>query len=147
MPARVREDLDALARRDLTSLEASEPGETYVFKHSMVQEVAYESLPFAMRAKLHEQLAEWLEERGEASVDLLARVSILDGARTRKKQREYFRKAGDAAAGRYANEAAADYYARLEGLVTRDEQADILFKLGTARAHISKWDDAEEDLP
>ena len=141
VPAVVRGDLEVLSQRDLMLLEASEPDATYVFKHSLVQEVAYESLPFAMRAKLHEQLAEWLEERGEASVDLLA--FHYGRSKNAEKQREYFRKAGDAAAARYANEAAGEYYERLAEIVEGTTQVETLLKLGGAKANAARWDDAE----
>jgi DNA-binding SARP family transcriptional activator len=38
----------------------------YVFKHALTREVAYGSLPFARRARLHAGFAEWLERTGRA---------------------------------------------------------------------------------
>ena len=50
-----------LSRLELTLLEG-EPDLTYLFKHIVTQEVAYESLTYAMRAMLHNQIGEYLEE-------------------------------------------------------------------------------------
>ena len=57
--------LDGLARRQLIRPGAGElPGEAgYRFVHILVRDVAYELLPKAARAELHERYAAWLEER------------------------------------------------------------------------------------
>jgi class 3 adenylate cyclase/tetratricopeptide (TPR) repeat protein len=74
-PAEVRADLDALDRLGLTPLDAPEPEPAYLFKHSLMQEVAYGSMTFAARCVFHEHLAGWLETTLPADalpVDLLA---------------------------------------------------------------------------
>jgi tetratricopeptide (TPR) repeat protein len=121
---RVRANLEALARLDLTPIETYEPELRCLFKHVMIQEVAYESLPFALRAQLHERLACWLEERTTAdpALDLLAFHYGRSG--NLPKQREYFRRAGEAAAARYANAAAVDYYERLLALLDVAEHVE-----------------------
>jgi class 3 adenylate cyclase/tetratricopeptide (TPR) repeat protein len=53
--------LDDLANLDLTPLEAPEPELTYIFKHIITQEVAYETLLFAQRRQLHRTVAGWYE--------------------------------------------------------------------------------------
>jgi predicted ATPase len=60
-PTRVKNDLDQLARMDITPLDSPEPELTYLFKHIVTHEVTYESLPFGTRARLHDQLAAYLE--------------------------------------------------------------------------------------
>jgi tetratricopeptide (TPR) repeat protein len=108
----------------------------------MIQEVAYDSLPFATREVLHEQLARWLEGQGDAAVDLLA--FHYGRSKNREKQREWFRKAGDAAAARYANEAAAEYYGRLVDVVEPQDRPEVLLSLGVALEQVSRWDDARK---
>ena len=75
-PERVRSDLDALSAHELTQVDTPEPDLAYLFKHIVTQEVAYESLPYATRATLHEQLASYIERMYGGSerqyVDLLA---------------------------------------------------------------------------
>jgi DNA-binding SARP family transcriptional activator len=59
----VEEHLEALVRRDLIgphhSLHAAEDG--FEFRHVLLREVAYDSVPKRLRAELHEQFALWLE--------------------------------------------------------------------------------------
>jgi class 3 adenylate cyclase/tetratricopeptide (TPR) repeat protein len=62
-------DLRRLEERDFVRRRAGStfPGEReYVFKHALVREVAYESVPRAARARLHAAFAHWLERRGES---------------------------------------------------------------------------------
>src|SRR5262249_36757942 len=126
---RVHADLEELARLNLATRAASEPEPRYLFKHVLIQEIAYESLPFAFRTQLHDQLAHWLEQHAdaEASLDLLA--FHFGRSANPAKQREYYRRAGDAAAARFANTTAVDYYERLLTLLATDEQSDVLVSL------------------
>jgi class 3 adenylate cyclase len=56
------EDRDFVRRRPGSSM----AGETeYAFKHALTREVAYAGIPKARRARLHAELAEWLERLGE----------------------------------------------------------------------------------
>ena len=57
--------LDSLTRRQLVAPEPTtfEGGTGYAFSHIMVRDAAYESITKDDRAKLHERLADWLEER------------------------------------------------------------------------------------
>src|SRR5678815_3105399 len=58
----VKVDLDKLESMDITPLD-SETELAYLFKHIVTHEVTYESLPFGLRAQLHEQLARYLERQ------------------------------------------------------------------------------------
>ncbi len=142
-PERVRQDLDALARLDVTPLDTPEPDLSYLFKHATIQEVAYASMPHAMLAQLHEQLAQWLESRldGEAALDLL--VYHYGRSTNIAKQREYLQKAAEAAAHRYANAPAIQHYERLLTLLEPSEQGPVLIALGKLSVLISEWDAAE----
>ena len=44
--------------------------DAFRFSHLLVRDAAYESIPKATRAKLHERFAVWLEERGTDLVEL-----------------------------------------------------------------------------
>src|SRR5439155_26437093 len=72
--AEVEEHLDALVQGDLIrparSLLAGEEG--FEFRHVLLREVAYDSLPKRLRAELHERFAVWLER------SLASRVAELD---------------------------------------------------------------------
>ncbi len=53
--------LDDLSHREFTPLDVPEPELTYVFKHIITQEVAYETLLFAQRRQLHRSVGQWFE--------------------------------------------------------------------------------------
>jgi len=139
----VESDLEQLARLDITALDTPEPELAYLFKHIVTHEVTYESLPFATRAQLHEQLARFLEVIG-APVDAVAHHygQSHNGA----KQQEYWLKAGDAAYQAFANEAALDYYGRLSPLSDPREQADLNLKLAGAYYALGRLSKAREQL-
>ncbi len=140
---RVLRDLEQLARLDITPLNTPDPELTYLFKHATTQEVAYASLPFGLRAQLHGQLAAWLERRTihNPPLDLLAyHYGLSDN---RAKQREYFQKAGDEAAARYANQTALNYYERLMELLPPHKRLANHIAIGKIYEHTNAWEAAE----
>ena len=70
--AQVTPRLAALVRRQLIRPDraqfAREDG--FRFRHLLIRDAAYEALPKATRAELHERFAAWLEQRGEELVEL-----------------------------------------------------------------------------
>jgi tetratricopeptide (TPR) repeat protein len=142
--ARVLADLDTLHGLDLTPLDSPTPELTYLFKHILTQEVAYGSLTYALRARLHTQLAAFLEvavESSRAPVDLIAyHYGRGDNTAT---QREYYRKAGAAAQAVFANDAAIDYYERLLPLLDPPERGAAALELGGVLELVGRWDAAE----
>jgi adenylate cyclase len=114
----VRGQLEQLRVADLVALEREEDL-SYLFKHVVTQEVAYESMPFALRSVLHRRLAGYLEtsepEAVERNLDLLAH-HYWRGDDDAKK-RDYLARAGAAAQASYANAAAIDYLGRLISLL------------------------------
>ena len=61
--AALGEDLQRLLDSGLAWPTSSADGETYAFKHALVQEAAYKSLLRTMRQAFHERIARVLEER------------------------------------------------------------------------------------
>jgi tetratricopeptide (TPR) repeat protein len=139
-------DLQNLNRLDLTPLDQIEPEKQYLFKQIVTRKVAYESLPYATRGLLHEQLGGFIEstsaENIEQYVDLLA--YHYDLSRNEDKRREYLHKAGDTAQAAYANAPAIDYYRRLLPLLSGDERVEILLKLGEVLELVGDWGEASE---
>jgi adenylate cyclase len=140
----VKTALDKLDLLDITPLD-SEPELAYLFKHIVTHEVTYESLPFATRAKLHEQLAVYLENIG-VHVEMIAQH--YGRSNNQGKQREYWLKAGDAAREAFDNEAALQYYERLLSLINEPreqgslhlKQAEVYYgrgQLAEAREHLT----------
>jgi tetratricopeptide (TPR) repeat protein len=141
----VKEQLAALGLVDLVSIDA-EVDQTYLFKHAVTQEVAYESMPFAFRSMLHERVGGFIESTDSDGIarnlDLLAHHYW--HSENLPKKREYLGRAGVAAQAEYSNAAAIEYYERLVPLVEDGVRADVLLKLGKVLELIGNWHRAEE---
>ena len=64
VPSTVERDLSALVRRDLISPDLSSfvVDEAFRFRHILIRDAAYRSLPKERRAGLHQRFAEWVEQ-------------------------------------------------------------------------------------
>jgi len=146
----VKAALDALDKLEITPLDTPEPELAYLFKHIVTHEVTYESLPFATRARLHEQLAQYLESIVEATHEspLLDTITFhYLRSENKEKQIEYLRKAGGTSQKNYANDAALEYYGQLLPLLMDDkEKIQTHLKRGEVLGLIGKYDDAKSDF-
>jgi len=135
-------NLAQLSEADLMTPEPErEPA--YLFNHIVTQQVAYESLPFATRSRLHERAGRYLEDSDEQlNLPLLAHHFGLSDAADKK--REYLRRAGEAAQAEFANAAAIDYYQRLVPLVEPAERGEVLRRLAKVRDLLGDRDGAGE---
>ncbi|MDZ4717982.1 MAG: adenylate/guanylate cyclase domain-containing protein [Roseiflexaceae bacterium] len=104
--------LARLDSEEMTVLERIEPERVHVFRHALIQEVAYQSMLYARRRELHGRIGEYLERQYADDLDdyygLLAHHYRLSDRRD--KAAEYLLKAGQAARDNYANEEAIQYY-------------------------------------
>jgi len=68
----VTQRLTALVRKELIRPDKPRlPAEdAFRFRHLLIRDAAYDALPKATRAKLHERFADWLEDRGRDLVEL-----------------------------------------------------------------------------
>ena len=137
---RVKSDLDKLDELDITPQD-SEPELTYLFKHILTHEVTYESLPFATRARLHEQLAHYLESQITSvflteSFWLDTLVYHYAHSENRGKEREYLYKAAQSALGVSAFHTAVDYLSRLLTLTPESDAERSALALQLAEAHL-----------
>lgn len=142
----VKAALEALRSLDITPLDSPEPELAYLFKHIVTHEVTYESLPFATREKLHEQLGLYLESANldEPPLEILA--FHYGRSENTEKQREYLRKAGAAAQKTFANEAALAYYGQLLPLLnTPAEKIEIYMLRGSVLELMGAWERTETD--
>ena len=64
---RITPHLASLVRKELIRPERSlDPDDdAFRFRHLLIRDATYESLPKAVRARLHERYADWLQERGQ----------------------------------------------------------------------------------
>ena len=113
-PEGLADDLAHLSELELTPLDTPEPELAYLFKHVITREVTYESLGSATRATLHGQLAAYLEQLADTDVAGLLDVLAYhyEQSDNLPKKRTYLRRAGEAAAARYANAAAISCLSR-----------------------------------
>ena len=143
---RLRSDLDTLSAMDLTPMDTPEPELAYLFKHILTQEVAYETLSFATRAMLHDQIGQYIEKTYPAAldgyVDLLA--YHFERSENEPKKRKYLLKAAQAAQADYANATAITYYQRVLPLLREDQQVLVMLKLGQVFELVGDWEKAEE---
>ncbi len=162
---RVMADLDELQSLDITPLETPEPELAYLFKHIVTHEVTYESLSYATRAQLHGQYALYLESAYPERTNQLAPqlAHHFEQAQIRDKACVYLAKAGEQAAGSYANDEALSYFTRalnltpiedkrgrFDTLLKRERVYDLLGKRAEQRrdlAELTRLADQFDDAP
>ncbi len=64
-PGDVRELLGSMVRRDLLRRRRTAHGDVWAFRHILVRDAAYDSLPKTIRAELHERYADHLASTGD----------------------------------------------------------------------------------
>ena len=143
-PEAVLDQLDSLRAVELVTLD-QEAEQAYLFKHVLTQEVAYESLPFAIRAQLHGRVGAYIEATAADSID--RELDILAHHYWRSdneaKKVEFLGRAGEAAQATYANAAAIDYYERLVPLLPDAQRGAVLLKLGKVLELVGDWSRGE----
>ncbi|MFN8497159.1 MAG: tetratricopeptide repeat protein [Anaerolineae bacterium] len=142
----VRRALELLSELELTPLDTPDPELTYLFKHIMTQQVAYETLPYGTRAMLHGQIGQYVETTYTDSLDRYLDLLAFhyDRSANEAKRREYLLRAGVAAQAAYANASAMDYYTRVLPLLGAAERPDTLLRLGQVLDLVGDWERAEQ---
>ena len=140
----VSEHLGVLRAADLVLLDRADD-DAYIFKHVVTQEVTYESLPFALRADLHERVGSYIEGADpggiDRNLDLLAHHYW--HSENLAKKREYLVRAGEAAQGSFANRAAIDYFERAAPLLEGAERWRATRALGAVLEGVGDPDAAD----
>jgi tetratricopeptide (TPR) repeat protein len=141
---RVQQNLDVLARLDLTLLDTPDPELTYLFKHVITQQVAYESLLYATRAMLHEQIGLHIERTYPDSLEQYTNILAFhfEHSEDESRKREYLLKAGEAAQEAYALGAAITYFEKSLPLLEGRALIDTRLKLGNVFELTGAWDNA-----
>ena len=125
--------LNTLQQLDITPLETPEPELSYIFKHIITQEVAYNLMLFSQRRQLHRAVAEWYERTYVE--DLTPFYPLLahhwGKAEVFPNAIAYLEKAGEQALHSYANREAVLFFTealrldaqlQLPGLTTTPER-------------------------
>jgi DNA-binding SARP family transcriptional activator len=141
------------------------PDEEYSFRHILIQEAAYRSVPKSLRAELHRRYADWLED--SAPGPYLARSEILgyhleqsvryrtelwpadpEVAALSLRASGHLEAAGYAAHDRGDDVAAVNLLERAAGLLTGDAPVlgRLYTSLGTALAEAGRFEQAKATL-
>ncbi|MBE7555372.1 MAG: AAA family ATPase [Anaerolineales bacterium] len=121
---RLPDYLSGLARLDITELEVPEPDLTYIFKHIITQEVAYNMMLFAQRRELHRAVADWYEQTYVDDLSpFYSRLAFhWRQANVTSKALDYLEKAGEQALRSYANEEAVEFFSDALALAEEEER-------------------------
>lgn len=102
----LQDALERLTSAELIFRRGALPDATYIFKHALVRDAAYENLLKTRRQTIHAKLVEVLEAT-EAAPELLAHHATMAGMTERAVR--YWLKAGEQAAARSANKEAVSH--------------------------------------
>jgi class 3 adenylate cyclase/tetratricopeptide (TPR) repeat protein len=160
----VEELLAELVRKDLVapSRASSVAGDReFSFKHALVRDVAYSTLPRALRARQHQRVAEMIEQRVGPSHDGVAAVLAEHRGRAaelsegsvggdalldiRARAARAFAEAGDVAGSLHSNAEAVLHYERalqVESNLDESWRASVLESLGDVAFRSGRVDDA-----
>ncbi|WKZ41265.1 MAG: adenylate/guanylate cyclase domain-containing protein [Anaerolineales bacterium] len=101
-----------LRKLDFTPLNSEIPDLTYLFKHVITQEVAYNLMTFSQRQAFHQAVANWYEQA--FADDLSPYYGVLAyhwlNAKNQHKAVEYLEKAGEQAMRNFANREAIEFF-------------------------------------
>jgi tetratricopeptide (TPR) repeat protein len=147
--------LEALEQKDLIRVQAGSQfraGQEYLFKHDLIRDAAYETLPRAERRVLHGKIADWLQQtagdKREVYLDQLAHHSLHAGQEARAIG--YLIEAAERARRMSAHVEEARLLLRASQIAERlgqtELRADLLGKRGTAFVQIGRWPEARADL-
>ena len=133
--SKLGEHLALAQQADIVNLETPGPEAAYLFRHAIIQQVAYGLLPFQQREQLHRAIAKWYEDRCDAN--LPQRHSFLAhhwryGGQPAKAV-DYMEKAGDAALRSGAYSEAAGFFADALSL-------DLGARLATSASRRARWE-------
>ncbi|MBA3533631.1 MAG: AAA family ATPase, partial [Ardenticatenales bacterium] len=153
-PATLEAQIDHAASRDFVRLETPAPHVTYLFKHNITQEVAYGTLLYDQRRRLHRAVAEWYEQsfapsqvQNDAADPLAPHYPILvhhwHHAEDEARERHYAILAGRQAAAQFANEEAISYLSRAL-LLTPEDAVEERYRLLLTREAVHHLRGARE---
>ena len=144
--AQVLAALEVLQRMQITICDTTEPDPVHLFRHVVIHEVAYESLPYAVRAGLHRRLAAFLESEYSEAPPVAALAFHYGRSANTEKQRIYLRRAAEAAQRTYANTAAVTCYGELLPILTDvRERIEIHMRRAEVLQLTGAWPDSEAD--
>jgi tetratricopeptide (TPR) repeat protein len=152
-PGTLRSGLEQLVEGEILLQQGVPPDSTYVFKHVLLQDTAYESQLKSRRRELHARAARILEERFPRRVaaepEEMARHCAAGGLVPRAVG--YYQQAGELAVARFSNAEAIDHFRKALDLLltlpedeTRDQkEIELQLALAGPLAALRGYDDPE----
>ncbi len=141
---RVRQAALELGRLELTSPQGSSPL-VWLFRQLLTRDVSYGSIPYSVRATLHERLARYVEEHYASETEPMLELLALHYGHGEDldKKREYLLRAGMAAQDSYANESALLWFGQVLPLLEPAARPYVLQRQGQVQVHLGKYAEAE----
>ena len=140
--AALRANLSQMEALDITAVHLPDPDLTYVFKHSIVQEVVYNLMLFTQRRQLHRTVAEWYESHYEAD-ELEPYYALLayhwSKAEEGEKAIVYLELAGELALRNYSNVEAVYFFREAFGWYERLHQQANGHKPAVTLLRQARW--------
>ena len=144
--AQVLAALEALQRMQITTCDTTGANQRHLFRHVVIHEVTYESLPYAVRAGLHRRLAAFLESEYSDALPVEALAFHYGRSADTEKQLVYLRRAAETAQRTYANDAAITYHGDLLSVLTDTrERIEIRMRRAEVLQLTGAWADAQTD--
>ncbi|MBL8101003.1 MAG: AAA family ATPase [Anaerolineales bacterium] len=154
--AELPEYLSNLEKQELTILDTPDPEVSYLFKHIITQEVAYNLLLYSQRRSLHRAIAEWYE--GSFMQDIITYYPVLahhwKQADVPQKAIEYLEKSGEMAFRNGTYREAIQFFS--QALEKADNERDLnipplkrafwLRRMGEAQMGLGDMDSARKHL-
>jgi tetratricopeptide (TPR) repeat protein len=147
--------LESLERKDLIRAQARSQlrGEhEYIFKHDLIRDVGYETLPRNERHALHGRAIDWLESVGGERKDELLSILAHHAVQAQQPERalEYLTRAAQRAGRASAHREEANLLAQALDVAERAGREDLLASLrarrGRAFASVGLWPAARGEL-
>jgi len=127
--------LDVLQKLDLTLPETTDPDLTYIFKHAITQDVAYNLMLFGQRQELHKIIALWYEQNfpGDLSPFYAVLAHHWRFAGDHEKALHYLEEATQQALDNFANREAVDFLNQIFQIDSQAPTADRYRRAGWYR--------------
>jgi tetratricopeptide (TPR) repeat protein len=148
----VSDGLAALREREMVyrrDLSAFAGAAEHIFKHTLLREVAYETVLKRARRAYHALVAEWITEHSGEQAGQIPQIIAyhLEQAGKKKEALDYLTLAGEQAAASYANEEAIDHYRHALMLAEqldagREEIINLYSKLGRVLEIHNQYEEA-----
>jgi tetratricopeptide (TPR) repeat protein len=142
-------ELGTLEAAGFIQLAQTEPELAYLFRHTLLQEAAYTSLPKAEQRQLHQIVGETLEQQYQGHAADISPVLAhhFEAAGDRPRALQYYLLAGERAVGQFALAEALEYFnLALRLAEAGSEQAEIRRQRGLIYDHLGDFDQANADL-